>query len=224
MTTRIRVVDDHELLAHSLAYALQGRGFAATPLVVTDIEAARDELLADLPDVVLLDLQLGGAGHGQTLVRPLTEAGIRVLIVSGVTDSCEIAATIEAGAVGFVSKVHAFEVLLETAEAVARGERIMTDDARHTLLGELRRHRAASRAGRRPFDSLTSREREVLHGLCHGESVTVIAAKCVVSVATVRTQVRAILVKLGVGSQLEAVAMAHRHQWYDDEGTTLRTA
>ena len=108
-------MDDHELLAHSLAYALQGRGFAAAPLVVTDVEAAREELLADPPDVVLLDLQLGPAGHAQSLVQPLTAAGIRVLIVSGVTDSCEIAATIEAGAVGFVSKAQAFEVLLEAA-------------------------------------------------------------------------------------------------------------
>jgi DNA-binding NarL/FixJ family response regulator len=121
-------VDGHELLAHSLADALQGHGFAATPLVVTDAEAARDELLADPPDVVLLDPRLGRAGHAQGLVRLLTAAGVRVLIVSGVTDDREIAATIEGGAVGFVSKAHAFEVLLEAAEAVARGERIITDD------------------------------------------------------------------------------------------------
>ena len=61
-------------------------------------------------------------------------------------------------------------------------------------------------------------------GLCEGESVTAIAARCVVSVATVRTQVRAILFKLGVGSQLEAVA------WHTATGGTtgpadaLRTA
>lgn len=224
MTSRVRIVDDHELLAQSLSYALQARGFDATPLVVINLEAARAELLADPPDVVLLDLQLGAAGHGLCLVRPLTEAGSRVLVVSGVTDQRDIAATVEAGAVGFVSKSKPIDVLLEAATAVLRGEKVMTDDARHQLLDQLRRHRAESRACRRPFDDLTTREREVLRGLCDGESVTTIATRCVVSVATVRTQVRAILLKLGVGSQLEAVALAHRHHWYDHADPGRRSA
>ena len=53
----------------------------------------------------------------------------------------------------------------------------------------------------------------MLHRLCEGESVQRIAAESYVSVATVRTQVRAILQKLDVGSQLEAVAIAYRSGW-----------
>lgn len=216
MIARVVILDDHALLAQSLSLALQARGFDAAPVVVTDIRSAAAQVLLDPPDVVLLDLQLGSAGHGLELIGPFAEAGIRVLVVSGVTDECEIAATIEAGAVGFVSKANPVDVLLDAAASVARGEAVMSSEVRHRLLGELRRQRTATRVRRLPFEALTSREREVLRGLCEGESVTEIAARCVVSVATVRTQVRAILLKLGVCSQLEAVALAHRHQWYDE--------
>ena len=59
----------------------------------------------------------------------------------------------------------------------------------------------------------------MLHALAAGHSVGCIATAWFVSEATVRSQVRAILTKLGVSSQLEAVAAAHRQQWL--EGTAL---
>lgn len=224
MSARVHVLDDHELLAYTLSSSLQARGFAATAVIVLDLESALARVLADRPDIVLLDLQLGAAGHGLSLVGPLTEAGIRVLVVSGVSDRSEIAATIEAGAVGFVSKSDPFDVLLEAAAAACRGEVVMTDCARHRLLDELRKHRAQSQLDRRPFESLTIREREVLRRLCVGDSVTCIATSSVVSVGTVRSQVKAILLKLGVTSQLEAVAIAHRHDWFANPRPALRFA
>ncbi len=53
----------------------------------------------------------------------------------------------------------------------------------------------------------------MLRALVQGSNVARIAEANVVSEATVRSQVRAILVKLDVGSQLEAVARAHRCGW-----------
>ena len=67
---------------------------------------------------------------------------------------------------------------------------------------------------RAPFDRLSGREKQVLAALCVGRSVTQIADDWVVSVPTVRTQVRAILTKLDAASQLEAVAQAHRSGWF----------
>jgi DNA-binding NarL/FixJ family response regulator len=212
--TRIVIVDDHELLAFSLACALQAQGFDATALRPTTREEVLGTLLADPPSVLLLDLQIGGEiGSGATLVRPLADAGIRVVMVSGVTDRAEIAVPVEAGAAGYVAKSEPFEVLIETAARAARGESLLDEAERHALLAELRRHRAEAEAQRAPFEQLTPREAQVLRALCAGESVTSIATSWFVSVPTVRTQVRAILLKLGAGSQLEAVALAHRCGW-----------
>jgi DNA-binding NarL/FixJ family response regulator len=215
MTARCVVVDDHVLLAQSVCYALQARGFEAEQLPLTSTEELVEQVRTIAPDVVLLDLQLGDPiGEGQALVAPFTEAGARVLIVSGVTERPEIARAIEAGAVGHVSKSSPFDVLLDTAVRVARGEQVMPSQARLALLDELRRHRAEQEAALAPFARLSPRERQVLRALCDGRSVTHIADEWVVSVPTVRTQVRAIHLKLGVASQLEAVALATRTGWY----------
>ena len=121
----------------------------------------------------------------------------------------------------FVSKSEPFDVLLDTAARAAAGEPVFPNTERESLLAELRHHRARVRGAREKYDRLTPRERQVLEALCAGESVTSIAAGWVVSVPTVRTQVRAVLQKLEVGSQLEAVAQAHRCGW---AGVARRTA
>lgn len=93
------------------------------------------------------------------------------------------------------------------------GAEVALSTALHVRI-ELRRHREDERSVRAPFDRLSAREKQVLAALCVGRSVTQIAGDWVVSVPTVRTQVRAILTKLDAGSQLEAVAQAHRSGWY----------
>ena len=60
---------------------------------------------------------------------------------------------------------------------------------------------------------LGQRESQVLAELVAGRQVRQIAAEGSVSEATVRTQVKSVLSKLGVGSQLAAVSMAHRAGW-----------
>lgn len=216
MTIRFSIVDDHTLLAQSVALALQGRGHQARCPAVTTLPRILAELLRDPPDVVLLDLQLGKAGHARELIGPLRDSGIRVLVVSALTDDIEVAAVMEAGATGFVTKSRGLDELLESALAVAHGEPLMSDSERFTLLQKLRAKRGEEASARRPFERLSARECAVLHQLCRGESVTSIAQGSVVSVATVRSQVRAILTKLGVRSQLEAVALANTSGWFSE--------
>lgn len=68
---------------------------------------------------------------------------------------------------------------------------------------------------RKPFEQLTPREQDVLAGLVRGLSAPAIAREDMVSATTVRSQIRAILLKLGVHSQLEAVSLARRACWPD---------
>jgi DNA-binding NarL/FixJ family response regulator len=74
------------------------------------------------------------------------------------------------------------------------------------------------------FDWLTARESAVLAMLMDGQSVARISAAWYVSEATVRTQVRAVLQKLGVNSQLEAVALATRAGWSLMAATSAQSA
>jgi DNA-binding NarL/FixJ family response regulator len=72
---------------------------------------------------------------------------------------------------------------------------------------------AARRALRQRFDLMSRREAEVLGLLMEGMTVSEIARARVVSESTVRSQVKAILSKLDVGSQLTAVGRAHQIGW-----------
>src|SRR4051812_18307414 len=212
--TRAVLVDDHQLLAQSLALTLGFEGIECTVADLSDRAALVREVVDGPPAVVLLDLDLGDpVGDGGELVAPFVAAGCRVLVVSGSTDVEQVCRALEAGAVGVIGKHSPFDRLLEAALAVARGEQVLTGDERQALLDQARRLRSAREQALAPFERLSAREGEVLRALAAGQSVGHIAMTSFVSEATVRSQVRAILTKLGVSSQLEAVAAAHRHQW-----------
>ena len=211
---RVVLIDDHQLLAQSLAMALRFEGVTCTVPALTDREALVSEVLEELPDLVLLDLDLGGAiGDGSSLVAPFVLAGCRVLVVSASTDRDQVCRALELGAAGVVRKDVPFDRLLQTALAAARGEEVLSAAARFRLLDDARSLRARRSEALAPFDRLSEREAQVLRLLAMGQSVGAIAVARFVSEATVRSQVRAILTKLGVSSQLEAVAAAHRHRW-----------
>jgi DNA-binding NarL/FixJ family response regulator len=213
---RALLVDDHQLLAQSLALALGMEGVSCVVADLRDRDALVADVRSDPPDLILLDLELGGAiGDGSTLVEPFVEAGCRVLVVSASGDRELVGRALEQGAVGMVRKSVAFAVLLDTALAAARGEQVMAPAERHRLLAELRAERTRRAEATAPFNRLTDREAQVLRALGQGSSVAAIAAEWFVSEATVRSQVRGVLTKLGVSSQLEAVALAHRSGWWD---------
>ncbi len=211
------LVDDHQLLAESLRLALVVEGLEATTLAPTSPQDVLDGVEAAAPDLVLLDLDLGpGVGDGSLLVTPLVAAGRRVLVVSASTDVEQVARALESGAVGVVRKDVAFDVLLDGVLAAARGEEVTTPAAREALLARARALRGERTRAWAPFAELSRREAEVLRALARGTGVASLAADWHVSEATVRSQVRAILTKLGVSSQLEAVARAHESGWLAD--------
>jgi DNA-binding NarL/FixJ family response regulator len=213
----VLIVDDHALLADGLAGAFRSAGLAARvcsgPTAEDLVTAAREQR----PDVVLLDLAMGGEiGTTVPLIARLRDGGPIVIVLSGSTDRALLGSCLEAGAVGVVSKAQAFEAVLERLQDALAGRSPMAPGEREELLAALRRERAAERARQAPFGRLTPRESAVLVALMDGSCAEDIAAAAVVSLATVRSQIRSILEKLGVHSQLAAVAIAHQAGWQPD--------
>ena len=162
----------------------------------TNAWAARVLVVAD-EDGVLPSLPTRGPDSG-----PMIAVGLRRSIgsvIRAVQQGVLVVLDGDRPFPGLVGSLHA--LLLDPAAAQDRS----------VLLRRLRgRAQEASRLA-----ALTSRERQVLAWLALGLSASDIAAAEQVSLTTVRSHIRAVLAKLGVRSQLAAVAMARRAAYPD---------
>ncbi|GAA2565543.1 LuxR C-terminal-related transcriptional regulator [Pseudonocardia hydrocarbonoxydans] len=212
-TVPVTIVDDHQLVGVALTAALRAHGIRTRyvdPTADPGLPAALDD---DDPGLVVLDLDLGPGPDGASidgvdLVPRVRATGRDVLLLTGSRDRPRIAAAVAAGALGWLAKSLPFDEIVATIAATARGEHRFDPGPRSALVAE---HHAAAGARReldRRWSRLTPREREVLARLVDGRRVADVAREFVVAEATVRTQVRSILAKLEVRSQLEAVAVA----------------
>lgn len=208
----VLIVDDHELVATSLAMGLRTQGVAAQHCAPAEVLAVAARLP---PGLVLLDLDLGRDVDGRPvdgvdLVQPLRATGWRVVVLSGTVDSGRVGAALVAGAVAAVPKSAPFPRLLTVVTAAVAGGEVMPEARRRELIDVHLRNSDVRRGLRMRVDRLTPREREVLAQLAAGRRAQTVADAFVVSLPTVRTQIRAILTKLEVSSQLEAVALYRR--------------
>lgn len=221
--TEIAIVDDHVLLGQVLANDLRGDGLAATYLPVGPDLLER--VFATRPEILLLDLELGpGMPQGVELVRPISAAGIAVVVLTGVDSKLMWARCLEEGAVGVLSKSMDFDQLVTQVRAcVASGEILPSVSDRLELLQSLMAHRREHQDRVQPFQALTKREAVVLERIMAGLSVEDISSIDSVAVSTVRTHIKAILRKLDVHSQLQAIALAHQAGWpYAVQGADRR--
>jgi two-component system nitrate/nitrite response regulator NarL len=211
---RLLVVDDHAVFTQALGLALESHGVATVePAEELAADAVRARAEERRPDVVLVDLDLGGGASGVPLVRDLAARGVAVLVVTALDDDARLGECLEAGAVGVFHKTRPLEELAELVQRAVGGEAVTSPARREELLAALRQARARRQADTGPFASLTEREAAVLGSLMDGKAAREIAADHFVSEATVRTHIRSVLQKLGVHSQLAAVARARAAGW-----------
>ena len=136
-----------------------------------------------------------------------------MILLTSETDPTVLARALEAGVDAVVGKTMPFPQLIRELAAIPRGQSVEAENRRLDVLrdartAELDRARRLAR-----FAALTPREEQVLAMLVDGVQAADIAEAFYVSLSTVRSQIRSILAKLGVGSQLTAVSLAIKAGW-----------
>ncbi len=213
-TWRVLVLDDDVLVARLLVSMLEAAGYVAEACADHEPELVVSSLCAFRPDVMLLDFDLGPhLGCGLRYLGPAVEAGAKVIGLTASDDPVEHARYLEAGAVGVLVKRQSPTDVIAAIELAVAGHDVMGGDKRHALRQELRAYRDRRHRVRSRFAQLTPREREALDAMYAGRSAARTADDWVVSLPTVRSHIQSVLVKLGVNSQLEAVALARDSGW-----------
>lgn len=210
---RVAIVEDHGLIAHTLATALRRGGVDAQILPIPEDGELAEAVTTDRPDLLLLDLDLGAFGDATRVIAPVTSAGCAVVMLTGVEDRVRHARCVAEGAVGVLSKSAGFDELFAAVKRALTDGTLLTEHERQEYLALLREHEREEQRRLGPFDELSRREAEVLGELMVGRSVEQVAEAAFVSVTTVRAQVRAILTKLGASSQVAAIGRARDAGW-----------
>ena len=212
---KVLVIDDHELVARMLTEALRARGYDARHCAAPTDEAVRDVIETFSPAVALLDLELGGGRSGVRLIPPLRDVGARVIMFTGTTNRIRLAECVEAGAAGVLTKKGSVDEVVRAVDEVHSGGALLSEAQRTTLLSDLHAAREGRTAQLAVFEALTPKEREILSALIQGKQAQTIADETFTSIKTVRGHIEKVLQKLGVTSQLAAVAKANEVGWTD---------
>ncbi|MFF5704498.1 response regulator transcription factor [Streptomyces sp. NPDC012794] len=212
MGVRVVVVDEHRLLAEALASALKLRGHRVLAAAAPAAGAA-ELVIGRAPEVCLFGTATPAEpGVFEPVVRIKRERPqIAVVVLGPVPSPRGIAAAFAAGASGYVRQDERIEGV-ERALAKARsGEVAIAPQLLQGAFAELLNPAAQpdDEAGRL-LRLLTPREAEVLVRVAEGEDTRLIAAGMAIAPSTARTHVQRVLMKLGVGSRLEAAALAAR--------------
>ena len=210
---RILVVAGSNLLAEALASALETYGFASRHIVPREPECGRG--IDWRPDLVLIDALSVDLTSGTELTGQFCRAGLRVCVIDALGDGDRFNVWTGAGASAVIDRGEPFDELFMTVNRLLRTTPLRKNAQRSSASRALTRSAEARRQDSRlqPFAVLTERERIVLAELMEGHCAEEIARTAFVSISTVRSQIKAILQKLGVNSQLAAVALARRAGW-----------
>ncbi len=211
---RVLLIDDHALVRAGLVTLIEQR----PGLTVIGEAANRADALAiaarEQPDIILLDLDLGGENSLDFLPELFTAApATRVILLTGMLDPEAHRRAVRLGAMGLVLKEQATEVLIKAIERVHAGEVWLDRSMLATVLTELSPARANEEVDPEAakIATLTAREREVIALLAEGLPSKQIAERLFISEATVSHHLGSIFNKLGVTNRLELVVYAYRH-------------
>jgi DNA-binding NarL/FixJ family response regulator len=207
-TIKIVVVDDHGIVRDGLRALLDGH---FQMKVIGAVANGRDAVLAAerlKPDVVVMDLvlpELSGIDATSRILAllPLT----RVVILSACATAEHIFRALRAGARGYVLKECAGTELVQAVLAVVEGERYLSPRITGFVIDSLLGDTVAAS----PIESLSPREREVMHLTVGGASSAEIGEKLSLSRKTVDTYRSRVMGKLGVPDLAGLVRFAVAH-------------
>ena len=202
---RILIADDHFVVRQGLAALLVPRNGMEVVGEATTGKEAVDLARSLQPDVILMDMIMPEMEGPEAIALIKQEnPQARILVLTSFGESKQVAAAIQAGAMGYLLKDSSPDDLLHAIRSVHRGSLVLTQDLALKLM--------QAQPTPTPLDQLTERETAVLRLLAQGQSNQEIAKNLNISMTTVRSHVSNILMKLNVSNRTQAALVAQERR------------
>jgi len=206
---KVLIADDQEIVCEGLKRILQSDPEIRVIGTVNNGQQALDLINHQVPDLVLMDLQMP-IMNGVQAIRQIrkTHHDLPVLVLTTYMDDKWLFDAIRAGANGYLLKDRPRHELLEAIKGTVSGEAYLDPSVAKKVLNQVA-------SGPEPIEKdetidISQREREILTLLVEGLSNAEIAQRLFLSEGTVRNYLSSLFVKLGVSDRTQAVVIALR--------------
>jgi len=208
------LVDDHAVVRSGFKVLLQTWDDVDVVAEANSGEEALPLYTLHRPDVVVMDIAMAGMGGIEAIKRLVAlDPQVRILALSAHEDSSYAKRALQAGALGYLSKRTAPEVLIDALRMVARHQRFIDPIIAQRMANQ--RNESDSQY----IDKLSPREFEVFLMLAKGRSVLDISQALGLSASTVGTHLYKVKLKLQLSNQSEITLLAMRHGLLDEPAT-----
>ena len=207
--TTVVLADDHHIVRKGLRTLLEAEGDFAVIGEEADGLKVVDLVERLRPNVLVLDVQMPGL-NGLEITRQIAQRGLktRVVILSMHANETYVLEALRHGAAGYVLKDASPAEVIEAVREVSAGHRYLSRGLSERAIEAYAQK--AQIAATDPYESLTTREREVLQLTAESSSATEIAARLGISPRTVETHRENLMRKLGLQSQTDLIRYALR--------------
>ena len=211
----VMVVDDHPTMLWGLSRLIEAQaGGMRLAASAGSCEEALALVAEAAPDVIVLDLDLGGRCSIEIMGQLQQQRpGTRVLVLTAERDPQKLDQAVLAGAQGVLRKDAPAQRVVEAIERVHRGEMLVDVATLGRLLNELRAPQQPDPEVRKQAQ-LTPKERKIIDAVlhCEGASNKALADRLFVTEHTLRNHLSSIYQKLDLSNRLELYIYARKHQ------------
>lgn len=208
---RVILLEDEELVRISIKMILESSGRIDVVADRADGTDAVDLVREHRPDVVVTDIRMPTVDGLEVTnrVRALPDPPPVLLLTTFDLDEYVYQA-LGAGAAGFLLKDTPPRDLISGVEVVATGNAVLAPSVIKRMVTRFSGDKAQQPTTRGKLDVLTQREREVVRWVATGASNADIAARLLLSEATVKVHIRRATAKLGLDNRTQLAILVHQ--------------
>jgi len=214
----VALVDDQPLFRAGIRMLVESQSDLLMAWEADDGGHAVALAAAQPPDVILMDLRMP-VMDGVAATKQIWDAAVRdgaekpkIIALTTFNRDQAVVDAVQAGASGYLLKSAEPEFLLAAIRTVHSGYSVIAPGSVHDLFQHAARTVPVAVPDLSVLEPLSARERDVFLLAAKGLSNGAMAESLFVSEATVKTHLRSVLTKLGVGTRLQLVSFAYEHR------------